>query len=151
MLHPTRQKNQIQVVDFNEVYILCHVPTSFIICFWGNQKCDLLDSKGFWRWCINSDYCVLGLCPLSGILKTREHNILKTGSVSVLRWGGETPTLLDPLERPNLNHWSGTSRPRTQNSRCLPPPLRTETDPVSETLCSPVFRILDNGGSPTTQ
>jgi hypothetical protein len=26
-----------------------------------------------------------------------------------------------------------------------PPPLRMETDPVSKTLCSLVFRLLDNG------
>jgi hypothetical protein len=38
---------------------------------------------------------------------------------------------------------------RTQQSRCLPPPhLRTETDPVSETL---FFRITDDGQSPKTQ
>jgi hypothetical protein len=35
----------------------------------------------------------------------------------------------------------------------LPPPpgLRTETYPVSETLCSLVFRIPDDGQSPKTQ
>jgi hypothetical protein len=31
------------------------------------------------------DYCVFGLCPSSGILKTREHNFSETESVSVLR------------------------------------------------------------------
>jgi hypothetical protein len=32
------------------------------------------------------DYWVFGLCPLSEILKnTKEHNILETGSVSLLR------------------------------------------------------------------
>jgi hypothetical protein len=31
------------------------------------------------------NYWVLGLCPLSGILKTKEHNLLENGSVSVLR------------------------------------------------------------------
>jgi hypothetical protein len=29
-----------------------------------------------------------------------------------------------------------------------PPPLRTETDPVSKTLCSLVFRIPDDGRCP---
>jgi hypothetical protein len=29
--------------------------------------------------------------------------------------------------------------------------LRTETDPVSETLCSLVFRIPDDGQNPKTQ
>jgi hypothetical protein len=44
---------------------------------------------------------VSGLCPSSGILKTREHNVLETGS-------------------------------------------------VLETLCSLVFRVLDDGQSPKT-
>jgi hypothetical protein len=33
-------------------------------------------------------YWVLGLCPSSGILETRKHNLPETGSVSVLRWEG---------------------------------------------------------------
>jgi hypothetical protein len=48
------------------------------------------------------NYWVLGLSPLSSILETRKHNISETGSVSVLRWGGKTPTQLGPLERVNL-------------------------------------------------
>jgi hypothetical protein len=36
----------------------------------------------------------------------------------------------------------------TQKGRCLPPHLRTETDPVSKTLCCIVFRIPDEGQSP---
>jgi hypothetical protein len=39
----------------------------------------------------------------------------------------------------------------TQQSRCLSYHLRMEADPVSETLCSLVFRIPDNGPSPKTQ
>jgi hypothetical protein len=39
----------------------------------------------------------------------------------------------------------------TQQSRSLPPHLKMETDPVSETLCSLVFRILDDERSPKTQ
>jgi hypothetical protein len=31
------------------------------------------------------DYAVLGLCPSSGILKIKEHNVSETGFVSVLR------------------------------------------------------------------
>jgi hypothetical protein len=43
------------------------------------------------------NFWVFGLCPLPGILKTREHNVLETGCFrSQLR--GETPTLLGPLE-----------------------------------------------------
>jgi hypothetical protein len=59
--------------------------------------------------------------------------------------GWETPTLLGPLERANLDHLL------TQQGRCLPSHLRMETDPVSKTLCSIVFRILDDGQISKTQ
>jgi hypothetical protein len=53
----------------------------------------------------NTHNCwVFGLCPSSSILKTRKLNVSETGSVSILRWGGKTPTQLGPLERANLNH-----------------------------------------------
>jgi hypothetical protein len=48
----------------------------------------------------------------------------------------ETPTLLDPLERANLN--------QSQH-------LKTETHPVSGRLCSLVFRIPDVGPRPEIQ
>jgi hypothetical protein len=51
------------------------------------------------------NYWVFGLCPLSGILKTRKNNISETLSV-LSSDEGETPTVLDPLERANLNHWT---------------------------------------------
>jgi hypothetical protein len=52
----------------------------------------------------NEQQCFVSeLCPSSGILNTRKHNVLKTGSVSVVRCEGETPTLLGPLEIANLN------------------------------------------------
>jgi hypothetical protein len=38
-----------------------------------------------------------------------------------------------------------------EENRCLPSHLRPETDSVSETLCSLVFRIPDDGQSPKTQ
>jgi hypothetical protein len=37
--------------------------------------------------------------------KKNKHDVSETGSVSILRWG-ETPILLGPLERANLNHWT---------------------------------------------
>jgi hypothetical protein len=68
-----------------------------------------------------------GLCPSSGILTTEKHNVPKTGSVSVLRWGdGDTCCVPSPL-------------------------LKTETDPVSETLFFPVVRIPYDGKSKKTQ
>jgi hypothetical protein len=53
----------------------------------------------------NTQNCsALGYCPSSGIIETIKHNVSENGSVSVLRWGGgETPTLLGPLQTANLN------------------------------------------------
>jgi hypothetical protein len=60
----------------------------------------ILISRGFiiWKFNINvsllrvltmvyntQNYWVFGLCPSSGILETRKHNVSETGSVSVLR------------------------------------------------------------------
>jgi hypothetical protein len=50
-----------------------------------------------------SELLGFGLCPSSGILKTREHNVSETGSASA-PGAAETSTLLSPLERANLNH-----------------------------------------------
>jgi hypothetical protein len=72
-----------------------------------------------------------GFCPSSGILETRKHNVSETGSVSVLRLGGE-------------DTYSVGSRPN-------PHSLRTETDAVSEKLCFLVSRIPDDGQNPKTQ
>jgi hypothetical protein len=44
-----------------------------------------------------------GSCPSAGILETRKHNGLETGSVSVFGWVGKTSALFGPLERANLN------------------------------------------------
>jgi hypothetical protein len=52
----------------------------------------------------SQNYWVFGLFPLSGILENRKHDILETGSVSILRRGGKTPTQLGPLERATLSH-----------------------------------------------
>jgi hypothetical protein len=76
------------------------------------------------------NYWVFGVCPSPGILKTRKRNVSETGSISMLRRGGKTPTQLAPLERANLFH------------------LKAETDQVSEMLCFLVSRILDDGRSP---
>jgi hypothetical protein len=58
----------------------------------------------------------------------------------------EVRALLGPLERANLNtdHKSGS----VSVLICLLPHLKTETDPVSETLSSLVYRIPDDGQSP---
>jgi hypothetical protein len=59
------------------------------------------------------NYRVFVLCPSSGIIETREHNVSETASVSVLRWEGEGTYFLGPLERANLNHWTHVSSPIT--------------------------------------
>jgi hypothetical protein len=80
---------------------------------------------------ISQNYWVSGLCPSSRILKTRENDVSETGSVSVqiLR-----------LDLPN-----GSNRIDIFFH------LRTETDPVSETSCSVVFRISNDVQTPKTQ
>jgi hypothetical protein len=81
------------------------------------------------------NYWVPGLCLSSGILNTRKHSISETQFVSVLRWGEETPTLLGPLERDNLNsYWIEVRRKQIQFSK----------------PCFLVFRIKDDGQSPET-
>jgi hypothetical protein len=54
------------------------------------------------------NYWVFGLCPSSGILGTRKHNISETGSVfrPQARGWRKTCTQLGPLEGANLNHWT---------------------------------------------
>jgi hypothetical protein len=82
-----------------------------------------------------------GLCSLTGILQTREHNVSETGTSFHPRVSGETHTLFDLLDRAKLNHriW------------CLPTHLRMDTDPVSEMLYPLDFRILDDGHIPKTR
>jgi hypothetical protein len=58
-------------------------------------QCSCIVFSSWWVWnlaeamTIIQNYWGFRLCPLSGILETRKHNVLETGSVSVLRWGGE--------------------------------------------------------------
>jgi hypothetical protein len=57
----------------------------------------------------------MGFWPLSIVRKskkTRSHDVSETGSASVLRCSGrETPTVLGPLDRANLSHWTLNMRP----------------------------------------
>jgi hypothetical protein len=62
--------------------------------------------------------------------------------------GTETPTLLGPLERANLNHWTKLDIALSKGPNTVSVSLRhlrTEKDPVSESLCLLVFRIPDDG------
>jgi hypothetical protein len=63
------------------------------------------------------NYWGFGLCPSSGILKTRKHNISETGSFSVLRWRGEDTYSVGSLEK-NLSkgpNWVGVFPPSPEN------------------------------------
>jgi hypothetical protein len=55
------------------------------------------------------NYWVFGFFPSSGILENGKH-ISETGSVSVLRWGGEDTYSLGSLQRANLDHWTTPAR-----------------------------------------
>jgi hypothetical protein len=50
------------------------------------------------------DYTVSELCPSSGILNTRKHNVSETYVIRSSGEGKETPSLMGPLETANLNH-----------------------------------------------
>jgi hypothetical protein len=77
---------------------------------------------------------------VASILKTRDHKVSENASVSVLRWGRGETYCVGSL-RANLGYWIL----RNPTEYVFPPHLRTETDPVSETLWSLVPRIPDDG------
>jgi hypothetical protein len=55
------------------------------------------------------NYWVFGLCPSSGILKTRKHGVSEIGSVTVLRCGEETLFWVpykDPLSPEDGNRYT---------------------------------------------
>jgi hypothetical protein len=52
------------------------------------------------------NYWVFGLCPSSGILKKLDNTAFWKLDLFPSSGEGETPTLLEPLERPNLNRWN---------------------------------------------
>jgi hypothetical protein len=54
--------------------------------FWlkWNDKKGKVDSKGMMVY-NTQNYWDFGLCPTSGILESRKHNVSETGSVSVFR------------------------------------------------------------------
>jgi hypothetical protein len=54
---------------------------------------------------VQSYWACFGLYPSSCMWKTKDRNVLETGSVSVFRWmEQEKPTQLGPLERVSLKH-----------------------------------------------
>jgi hypothetical protein len=93
----------------------------------------------------------------SGILGTRKYDVSETGSVSILRCGGKTPTQLGPyteLGRPGLEaQWLRLALCKGPNCvGVFPQHLRTETGPVFETSCflvpsslGPVIEVSSKG------
>jgi hypothetical protein len=93
--------------------------------------------KDFWRWRVTHRITgFLDVIHRQEFYVIRKRNVLETGSVFIPQTtrGGDTYTLLCPLARVNLNDLT----------------VRTERDPVSETLRFVVFRIPGDGESPQT-
>jgi hypothetical protein len=57
--------------------------------------------------CNTQNYWVSGLCPTSGVLNT---TFRKPGLFPSSGEGRKTLTLLGPLERANLNHWTNEGK-----------------------------------------
>jgi hypothetical protein len=54
----------------------------------------------------SQNYWVFGLSPSSGIPGNRKHDVSETGSISVLRYGGESTYSVGSLDKANLNRWT---------------------------------------------
>jgi hypothetical protein len=52
------------------------------------------------------NYWGFNVCPSSGILKTKKHNVAETGIFFRPLVRRETHTMLGPLKITNLNHWA---------------------------------------------
>jgi hypothetical protein len=85
-----------------------------------------------------------GLFPSLWILNARKYIVTESESVSVLGWGDGGSYCVGLLRKSCLSHWTWTRRlalSKGPNRVSSSHHLRTETDPVSETLCFLVFRI----------
>jgi hypothetical protein len=89
-------------------------------------------------WSNKQNYWVFGLCLSSGIPNTRTHHF---GNWIWVSSSGEAEL--------TSTTWLFLRNPTQQVSPPTQP--RTEKDQVSETLCSLVFRIPDDGWCPKTQ
>jgi hypothetical protein len=71
-----------------------------------------LESQGTWRWrtTLRMTAFLHFLHRPEFEICTGNYNLWEAGSISVLRWGKETHTLLGPLERASLNHLSHLSK-----------------------------------------
>jgi hypothetical protein len=98
--------------------------------------------------------CAFGFCPSSDILKTREHEFPEAGRFRP-QVRGETPTVLGPLERANLNHWTATqiSFSKGPKKAGISPPSTEDENRFSfrNVVFFGFFRIPDQGQRPKTQ
>jgi hypothetical protein len=98
-------RNSCLIFMYNLYKIYIQVTIIFPSIFIGGFYTEF--QVRFWRVLTmvynTENYCVLGLCPSSGILEARKHNVSETGSVSVLRWGGEDTYSVGSL-RTNFTH-----------------------------------------------
>jgi hypothetical protein len=92
-VHTLKQKNTAWCMSYASIYLrfIFKFRISFITCtLHCNRMVHILSFLSFfccfflfpWNW------WVFGFRPSSIIIKTTEHNVSTTGSVSVLRWGG---------------------------------------------------------------
>jgi hypothetical protein len=67
------------------------------------RKCRACSSLVIRQTCISygkfQNHWVSGLCPASGIVSTRKHNVSETGCVSDLRWGEGDPYSIGSLRK----------------------------------------------------
>jgi hypothetical protein len=83
-------------------------------------------------------HCVSGVCPSSGILNYLENTTFrKLDLFPSSGEGRETPAVLCPLERSNLNHWTWKLAPSMGPNRVVAflSHLKKKIAPVSKTLC----------------
>jgi hypothetical protein len=150
----------------------CHLVPG-IFCFTSHIKMELVSATIFFlcrrMGCVIFTLCVLNYC-MSRLPRLSFNPHISPLQLFNRLWENfEFPGVLQFSPDMNLDIWSNNNPPQnycvscvcqssgivksregssgTQQSSCLPPHLRTETGPVSETLF-PVFRTLDNGQSP---
>jgi hypothetical protein len=118
----------------------CHstrIHKAFHIVAYLPKAITVKDLKGFWRWCVLYRTIWLLLDSIHRLVCgsfTKDHNVSETGSVSVLMWmGQDRPTQLGQSERVQWLRLTFSDGPNWVGLSC-PIHLRTETDPVSETL-----------------
>jgi hypothetical protein len=106
--------------------------------YYKNVKSEISFNQ-FWRWCITQNYWVFW--TFSIVWYSRQHDVSKTGSVSVLRWRWGRRHL----------QWLRLALSKGLNWVGLPWPihLRMETDPVSETSCSLEYQTMEKVQKPT--